>query len=60
MRLAAATLLLAGCITHLPVRTREHLTIPWSRDFAEAQRQAEERNKPILMCLIAGEIAGPC
>jgi hypothetical protein len=60
MRLAAASLLLAGCITHLPVRTHEHMTISWARDFADAQRQAQARDQPILMCLVAGEIDGPC
>lgn len=60
MRLAVATLLLAGCITHLPVRTREHLGIPWARDFADAQQKAQAAGKPILMCLVAGEIDGPC
>ena len=60
MRLALCALLLAGCITHLPVRTREHLTIHWAHGFDDAQREARALDRPILMCLVAGEIDGPC
>jgi hypothetical protein len=58
--LVTAALTLAGCITHLPVRTREHLTIRWAHDWDEAQREAQRLDRPILMCLVAGQIDGPC
>jgi hypothetical protein len=60
MRLALASLLLAGCITHLPVRTREHLQIPWAASFDAAQARAAAEHKPLLVLMIAGEIDGLC
>jgi hypothetical protein len=60
MRLALASLLLAGCITHLPVRTREHLSIPWARSFDDAARRAADERKPLLVLMIAGQIDGLC
>jgi hypothetical protein len=60
LRLAFVALLLAGCITHLPPRTREHLTISWARGFDDACRRAASERKPILAILVAGQIDGPC
>ena len=54
------TLALAGCITHLPVRTRDHLRIAWARDFADAEARARRLDRPILAVLVAGQIDGPC
>ena len=61
MRIAALGLFtVAGCITHLPPRTTTHLGIHWQPDYASAQRAAEAAHKPLLVLLVAGEIAGPC
>jgi hypothetical protein len=59
-RLALLSLLVAGCITHLPVRSREHMQIHWARDFADAGERARREHKPILAVLVAGKIDGPC
>jgi len=59
-RLAFLFLFVAGCITHLPVRTREHLQIPWARDFADAGERATREHKPILVVMAAGIIDGAC
>ena len=56
----AITLMTAGCITHLPVRTTDHLRIAWARDFADASERAQREGKPILMLLVAGQIDGLC
>jgi hypothetical protein len=50
----------AGCITHLPPRTTTHLQIHWQPDYETAQHQAQAAGKPLLVLLVAGEIAGPC
>jgi hypothetical protein len=60
MRSLGLALLLSGCITHLAVRTRDHLRITWARDFADATERAQREHKPILMVLVAGEINGLC
>lgn len=59
-RLALLLLFVAGCITHLPVRTRTHLQIPWERDFADASARAAREHKPILVVMAAGIIDGAC
>jgi hypothetical protein len=59
-RLLAVALLLGGCITHLAVRTREHLRIAWARDWDDATARAGAQHKPILMILVAGQIDGLC
>ncbi len=51
---------LAGCLSHLPVRTTTHLGIHWSPDYASAQREATRLQRPMLVCLIAGQIDGAC
>ena len=56
----AICITLSGCITHLGVRTRDHLRIAWSSGWDDAQARAEREHKPILMCLVAGQIDGPC
>jgi hypothetical protein len=59
-RLLALALTLSGCITHLAVRTRDHLRIAWARDWDDAAARAQREHKPILMVLVAGEINGLC
>jgi hypothetical protein len=60
MRTLALLLTLSGCITHLAVRTREHLRIAWARDWNDAAARAAREQKPILMILVAGQIDGLC
>jgi len=59
-RLLAVAMLLSGCITHLAVRTRDHLRIAWARDWDDAAARARLEHKPILMILVAGQIDGLC
>ncbi len=59
--LALATLVAAaGCITHLLPRTTTHLGIHWQPGWDAARAEAERAHKPLLVLLVAGEIAGPC
>ena len=53
-------ILLAGCITHLPLRTQDHLRMRWAPSFEAAVAEAQRTGKPILACLIAGQIDGLC
>jgi hypothetical protein len=53
-------LALAGCLTHLPPVSQKHLDIHWAASFDAAQVRAVAERKPLLVCLVAGEIAGPC
>ena len=56
----ALALTLSGCITHLGVRTREHLRIGWANGWDDAAARAQREQKPILMILVAGQIDGLC
>jgi len=57
----AAVLALGGCVTHVPtVASLRHREIQWAPSFAEAQAQAQAQGKPILACLVAGQLNGPC
>jgi hypothetical protein len=60
MARALLVLTLSGCITHLAVRTHDHMRIAWTRDWNEASERAQRDHKPILMLLVAGEIDGLC
>jgi hypothetical protein len=60
VRLFVLAPLLAGCVTHLWMRTREHLTIHWQPSFDAARAEAERAHKPILVLLVAGKIDGAC
>ena len=60
IRALAISITLTGCITHLPVRTTDHLRIAWARDWDDAASRAQRENKPILMLLVAGQIDGLC
>ena len=55
-----ALFLFAGCITHLPPRTTLHRQIRWAANFDAAVAQATREGKPIVACLVAGELDGPC
>lgn len=60
-RLSLAPLLFfAGCLTHLPPRGHDYLRVHWARDYASAAREAAGTGQPMLLCLIAGELDGPC
>jgi hypothetical protein len=58
--LAVTSLLLAGCLSHLPPTTHAHMRIHWSSDYAAAAREAARTDRPVLACLVAGEIDGLC
>ncbi len=55
-----AALSVAGCITHLPPRGLTHLQIHWQPSYDAALAEAGRAHKPLLVLLIAGELAGPC
>ncbi len=61
-RLAAALGLglAAGCVTHLPPSNIEYLQIHWAPSFEKAQAVARAERKPLLVCLVAGQLAGEC
>jgi hypothetical protein len=52
--------LAAGCVTNLPPNNIEYLQIHWAPDFEKAQGVALAERKPLLVCLIAGQLAGEC
>jgi hypothetical protein len=63
IKLAALGLVLlaSGCFpTHLPPSSHEHMQIHWTAGWKDAAREAAARDKPILVCLVAGEINGLC
>ncbi|MBX7097392.1 MAG: hypothetical protein K1X89_06760 [Myxococcaceae bacterium] len=64
MRLPAVAVtgvLLAGCLTHMPVAAeKRHLKIHWAASFDEARASASAQHKPVLLCLVAGKIDGLC
>jgi hypothetical protein len=64
MRMAAIasllSLLVSGCLTHMPPVGDRHMKIHWAPDWEVAARQAAAEGKPVLVCLVAGEITGLC
>ena len=57
----ALTLLLAGCLAHMPADSDPvHLRIRWRAGFEEAAREAAESGRPLLVCLVAGGIRDSC
>ena len=59
--LAALPLVLAGCLAHMPAdHDPAHLRIRWRSGFEEAARQAAESERPLLVCLVAGNILDSC
>ncbi|MSP60068.1 MAG: hypothetical protein EXR72_06940 [Myxococcales bacterium] len=58
--LCAASLLLSGCLSHLPPVKHTHRGIHWAADFDAAMREAARTDRPILACLVAGEVDGFC
>lgn len=52
---------LAGCLSHLPPDgDPQHLQIPWSTNFEASQREAQRSGKPMLVCIIAGDLTKRC
>jgi hypothetical protein len=59
--LAPLSLLLAGCLAHMPADSDPvHLHIRWRSGFEEAAREAAESGRPLLVCLVAGGIQDSC
>ena len=52
--------LAAGCVTNLPPTNTEYLQIHWAPTFEKAQEVALAERKPLLVCLVAGQLAGEC
>ena len=58
---AALPLALAGCLAHMPADADPvHLRIRWRPNFEEAAREAACSNRPLLVCLVAGNILDSC
>lgn len=57
---ALAALLLSGCLTHLPPAGHTHMQIHWAAGYEAAAREAAAHQKPLLVCLVAGELDGLC
>lgn len=63
MRRLAALLglgLAAGCVTNLPPTNFEYLQIHWAPTFEKAQAVSLAERKPLLVCMVAGQLAGEC
>ena len=59
--LAILPLALAGCLAHMPADPDPvHLHIRWRPGFEEAARQAGESGRPLLVCLVAGDLRESC
>jgi len=59
--LAILPMALAGCLAHMPADSDpRHLHIRWRSDFEEAARQAAESERPLLVCLVAGDLLDSC
>ncbi len=54
--------LVTGCLSHMPTdRDPVHARdIRWSPDFASAQREAAASERPVLVCMIGGDILDQC
>ena len=51
----------AGCLTHLPPRASDaHMQIHWAASYETAQAEAAASHRPLLACLVAGELDGLC
>jgi hypothetical protein len=54
-------LVMAGCLTHMPADGDPvHLHINWHASYEEAERAAATSKRPVLVCLIAGDIIEKC
>lgn len=59
--LAGLALLMSGCLSHMPTDTNPvHLRIAWAHDFAAAKESANATHKPILACMVGGDILDQC
>ena len=53
--------MLASCMSFRPEEGQgKWRQIRWSKDYAEAQRRAQEENKPILVILVSGGLEADC
>jgi hypothetical protein len=57
---ALSLVLSTGCITHLRPVGHDYLRVNWAPNFEAAQARATEERKPLLVCLVSGELDGPC
>jgi len=58
---AVLPLLMAGCLTHMPFDSDPvHLHINWHASYEDAERAAVTSRRPVLLCLIAGDIVEHC
>lgn len=59
--LALWPLALAGCLAHMPADSDPaHLHIRWRPDFEDAARQAACSRRPLLVCLVGGDLLDSC
>ena len=50
----------AGCLSHMPVNKLTHMQIHWWPSYEAAAAEAQRTQKPILACLVAGQIDSWC
>ena len=55
-----AVMSLTGCLSHLPPAGHKHMEVRWEANYEAAAARAQREGKPIVACLIAGEIDGLC
>ena len=55
-----AVIALTGCLSHLPPAGHKHMEVRWEASFEAASARAAREGKPIVACLIAGEVDGLC
>ncbi len=58
--LALVALTATACLSHLPPAGHKHLAVNWQPSYAAAQAEAQRTGKPMLVCLVAGELDGLC
>jgi hypothetical protein len=57
----ALTVFAIGCFpTHIPPAGHQHMQVRWAASYRAAADEAQRTNKPMLVCLVAGEVDGPC
>ncbi len=58
---AIALTMIIGCLSHVaPDSQPDHLQLAWAPDFGAAVKRAADEKRPILLCMIAGDVEKRC
>ena len=61
LALTVLPLALAGCLAHMPPdKEPAHLRVEWRVGFEEAAREAAALKRPLLLCLVGGDLKDDC